>query len=102
MKVSRILIISVLAIFCVVMLPGFATAEEKVSIRGKVKSIDQNTKTAVVTTSEGKEVTIAVEDNATLDKFKDGRIGEGDDVKVKYVIKEGKNSATYFKKAAGC
>ncbi|MBI5213077.1 MAG: hypothetical protein HY957_06860 [Nitrospirae bacterium] len=102
MKSSKAIIIMALAIFCVAMLSGFATAEEKVSIKGKVKSIDQNANTAVVTARDGKEVTIAVEDNATLDKFKDGRINEGDDVKVKYVIKDGKNLAVSFRKAAGC
>lgn len=102
MKTSRAVIISVLAIFCVAMLTGFAAAEEKVSIKGKVKSIDQNAKTAVVTAKDGKEVTVAVEDDTTLDKFKDGRINEGDDVKVKYVIKDGKNLAVFFRKAAGC
>ena len=102
MKTSKAIIIMALAIFCIAMFSGIVMAEEKVSMRGKVKSIDQNAKTAIVTAKDGKEVTVAVEDDTTLDKFKDGRINEGDDVKVKYVIKDGKNLATYFRKAAGC
>lgn len=102
MKLSKAIIIMALAIFYIAMFSGIVMAEEKVSMRGKVKSIDQNAKTAVVTARDGKEVTVAVDDNTTLDKFKDGRINEGDDVKVKYVIKDGKNLATSFKKAAGC
>lgn len=52
--------------------------------------------------TENGDVTITVEDEGTLNKFKDGRISIDDDVKVKYIIKDGKNVATYFKKAAGC
>lgn len=102
MKTSKTIILAVLAIFCLTMLTGIAIAEEKVSIKGRVKSIDVNAKTSVVTTEDGKDVTITVEDEETLNKFKDGRIGTDDDVKVKYVVKDGKNVATYFKKAAGC
>lgn len=102
MKTSRAIIVAVLAIFCVAMLTGIAIAEEKVSIKGRVKSIDVNAKTSVVTTEDGKDVTITVEDEETLNKFKDGRINIDDDVKVKYVVKDSKNVATYFKKAAGC
>lgn len=102
MKTSRAIILAVLAIFCLAMLTGVAMAEEKVSIKGKVKSINVDSKTAVVATEGGKDVTITVEDEETLNKFKDGRISTDDDVKVKYVIKDGKNVATYFKKAAGC
>ncbi len=101
MKVSRAVIISVLAIFCLAMLSGIALAEEKISIKGKVKSIDLNTKTAVIN-ADSKDVTITVEDSGTINKLTDGRISVDDDVKVKYIIKDGKNVATYFKKAAGC
>lgn len=102
MKVSKVVIVSILAIFCIAILTGIAIAEEKVSIKGKVKSIDVNAKTAVVTTEDGKDITITVLDEETLNKFKDGRISIDDDVRVKYVVKDGKNIATYFKKAAGC
>lgn len=102
MKTSKAIIVAILAIFCVAMLAGVAMAEEKVSIKGKVKSINVDAKTAVVVTEDGKDVTITVEDEETLNKFKDGRISTDDDVKVKYIIKDGKNVATYFKKTAGC
>jgi hypothetical protein len=93
--------VSVLAIFCIAMLTGVAMAEEKVSVKGNVKSIDIDSKTAVVN-ADGKDIKIIVEDKETLAKFKDGRISVDDEVKVKYIIKDGKNIATYFKKAAGC
>lgn len=102
MKTSKTIILAVLAIFCLAMLTGVALAEEKISIKGKVKSINVDAKTAVVAAEDGKNVTIAVEDEETLNKLKDGRISTDDDVKVKYVVKDGKNVATYFKKASGC
>lgn len=102
MKTSKAIIVAVLTIFCIAMLADVVIAEEKVSIKGKVKSINVDAKTAVVTTEDGKDVNITVEDEETLNKFKDGRISIDDDVKVKYIIKDGKNVATYFKKAAGC
>jgi len=50
----------------------------------------------------GQTVEILVQDKVTLDKFKDKRIAPGDEIKLKYDAKDGKNVATYFKKAAGC
>jgi hypothetical protein len=50
----------------------------------------------------GQTVEILVQDKITLDKFKDKRIAPGDEIKLKYDTKDGKNVSTYFKKAAGC
>lgn len=83
-------------------LSGIAISEDVISIKGKVKTIDLKTNTVVITTQDGQEVSVTVEDETTLAKFKDGRISEGDEVKVKYTTKDGKNLSTYFKKAAGC
>lgn len=98
----RIFLLTGLALCIAVLFSGVVFSEEMVSIKGKVKTIDLNTKTVVITTSSGDEVSVVVEDETTLAKFKDGRITEGDDVKVKYTIRDGKNISTYFKKAAGC
>ena len=83
-------------------LAGAAGAEER--IRGTVKSIDLETNTVVVTTYEGQEVTITIsaEDASTLRKLKERLIRVDDDVKVKYITKDGKNVATYFKKSVAC
>ena len=91
-----------LAALLVTVLAGAAGADEK--IIGRVKSIDLETKTVVVATYEGREVTITInaDDTMALDKLKDGRIKVDDDIKVKYVSKDGKNVATYFRKPAGC
>jgi hypothetical protein len=83
----------------------FATgvqAKEKISINGKVKSIDVEKKTVIVTTTEGKDVIIIVEDDETLNKLRDEKISVDDDVRVKYIKKDDKNISTSFRKAAGC
>jgi len=49
----------------------------------------------------GAEVTVSIVDNETLDKFKDKRIGKGDEVRVKYDDAKG-NISSSFKKTAGC
>jgi predicted ATP-grasp superfamily ATP-dependent carboligase len=91
-----------LAALCLTFLANTAGAEEK--INGRVKSIDLETRTVVVTTYEGQDVaiTISPEDTSTLNKLKEKRIRADDDVKVRYISKDGNNVATYFKKPAGC
>lgn len=102
MNVSRKILILLVTIFCISLVTGVSYSEEKISIKGKVKSIDIEKKSVVVTTDEGKDVTITVEDDETLNKLKDGRISVDDDVKVKYIKRDDKNISTYFRKAAGC
>jgi Cu/Ag efflux protein CusF len=99
MKTRRRMVLF-LAALTLAVLAGVAGAEEKVN--GTVKSIDLETKTVVISTYDGQEVTITVEDTATLNKLKERRIKVDDDVKVKYIVKDGKNVATYFRKPAGC
>ncbi len=50
----------------------------------------------------GNEVTVVVTDDLTLDKFKDHRIVVGDEIRMKYEVKDGKNMSKYFRKTAGC
>lgn len=99
---KKLNLISTVFLLLSLIFSGIAMAENVVSIKGKVKTIDLKTNTVVITTQDGQEVTVTVDDETTLAKFKDGRISEGDEVKVKYQIKDGKNISTYFKKAAGC
>lgn len=103
MKRMSLIAVVVLALCSFVFLAGVAVAEEKVSFIGKVKNIDLKSKTVVVTDKKtSTDITVTVEDKETLDKLSDGRINEGDEVKVKYVVRDGKNLSTYFKKTAGC
>jgi len=50
----------------------------------------------------GQLVELRITDDVTLAKFKDRRIVVGDEIKAKFDKQDGKNQATYFKKAAGC
>ncbi len=49
----------------------------------------------------GETVTLTVSDDLTLDKFKDKRIVEGDEIRARW-DKDGKNTSKSFKKTAGC
>lgn len=50
----------------------------------------------------GKPVTILITDDLTLDKFKDKRIVEGDEIRTRFDDAGGKNKSKSFKKTAGC
>ena len=49
----------------------------------------------------GEQVNLTVSDDLTLDKFKDKRIVEGDEIRARWE-KDGKNTSKSFKKTAGC
>jgi len=71
----------------------------KISIAGK------DAKTATVTLKDNKTeklVEISINDDLTLDKFKDHRIVEGDEIRCKYDVIDGKNVSKLFRKTAGC
>jgi hypothetical protein len=86
---------------------GVARAEET-KIVGVITKIDMSgpdAKTATVTLKDTKSddsVDITVEDDETLGKFKDHRIVDGDEIRCKYDLKDGKNVSSYFRKTAGC
>jgi hypothetical protein len=85
--------------------PAAAGAEEK--ILGKVVKIEMAGKDAKVATATlqdeaGTTLVITVEDKLTLDKFADKRISVGDEIKCRYLVKGGKNVATFFRKPGGC
>jgi ABC-type glycerol-3-phosphate transport system substrate-binding protein len=102
MKTKRNLALVFLVALCLVVLAGVAGAEE--TIKGKIKTIDLETNTVVVTTYEKQDVTITIsaDDTQTLKRLKEKRIIVDDDVKVKYVNKDGKNMATFFRKLSEC
>jgi tRNA1(Val) A37 N6-methylase TrmN6 len=86
---------------------GIARADE-VKMVGVITHIEiagKNAKTATATLKDNKsekQVDITVEDDLTLDKFKDHRIQEGDEIRVRYEVKGGKNLSSFFRKTAGC
>ncbi|GEJ56013.1 hypothetical protein [Anaeromyxobacter diazotrophicus] len=88
-------------------LGGVAYADE-IKMVGVITHIEisgKDAKTATATLKDNKsekQVDITVNDSLTLDKFKDHRIVEGDEIKCRYEVKGGKNVSAYFRKTAGC
>ena len=87
--------------------PGAASAED-IKLVGVITQIDiagPDATTATATLKDNKTgelVTLIVNDDLTLDKFKDHRIVTGDEIRLKYEVKDGKNISKYFRKTAGC
>jgi hypothetical protein len=50
----------------------------------------------------GEDVSVTVTDDLTLDKFKDKRIVEGDEIRARFESKAPENRSKSFKKTAGC
>ena len=99
MKASKLVKGFMVAIASIALFAGTAVAEEE--IKGKIKSIDLGTDT-VVLMDKSSDTTLVVQDKAALDQIKAGKIKVGNKVKAKYIQKDGKNTATYFKKLPGC
>lgn len=92
-----------LAVVTSISLASFAVAAEE-KIVGTVQKIEMQDKSAIVTMKDnksGKEIKVLVEDDLTLDKFKDKRIVEGDEIRCKFDTSD-KNKTKLFRKTAGC
>lgn len=73
------------------------------SISGIIMAPDGKSATAILKDNKsGEAVTVIVEDELTLEKFKDKRIVEGDEIRTKFEKSDGKNNSKTFKKTAGC
>lgn len=90
MKTARLFTLSVLAIFCIALFAGFAMAEDKMDFKGKIKDYDLDAKTVTVVSDDGKVMTFTIEDEKALKKL-DDRLFPDDEVRIKYIIKDGKN-----------
>ena len=105
-KIVSIVMVSALMIITSLAVVRTASAEE-FKITGTISKIelsaDGKSATAVVKDGKSeKSVTITVIDELTLDKFKDKRIVEGDEIRTKYEKDGDKNTSKMFKKTAGC
>jgi hypothetical protein len=105
--VSIVMVITLMAL-SIVSLSRVASADDDVKMVGVITKIDiagKDAKTATATLKDNKTgnlVVITINDDLTLDKFKDHRIVEGDEIRCKYEIKDGKNVSKIFRKTAGC
>ena len=107
-KISGIvLLLSIAAATAAMFGPGQALADE-IKMVGAITKIeisgpDATTASATLKDNKtGELVTVIVNDDLTLDKFKDHRIVAGDEIRLKYEVKDGKNISKYFRKTAGC
>jgi Cu/Ag efflux protein CusF len=76
-----------------------------VGVITKIEIAGKDAKTATATLKDNKTealIVITVNDDLTLDKFKDHRIVEGDEIRCKYETVDGKNVSKLFRKTAGC
>jgi hypothetical protein len=85
---------------------GAASAQD-VTVVGPVTRIvlAPDGQSAVATLKDNKsgdEVRINIGDELTLDKFKDKRIVEGDEIRARFEKKDGANASKSFRKTAGC
>lgn len=102
---------SIIIVFAIMLVASFtvirtASAEE-VKITGVISKIeiaaDQKSAIAVIKDNKsGESVSITIVDELTLDKLKDKRILEGDEIRTKFEKEGDKNTSKMFKKTAGC
>jgi hypothetical protein len=103
MKSRKFAAVLIMLFFCsLIVTQVFAAPAGQVLLNGRVKSIDLSVNTVVVSDYDGKDVTLSIEDKEILVKFKNGLIKIGDDVNVKYRIKDDKKIPFSFRKTAGC
>lgn len=106
-KAASVMVLVVIAALGILCFGSVASAEEvkMVGVITKIEIAGKDAKTAMVTLKDTKTealVPITVNDELTLDKFKDNRIVEGDEIRCKYEVIDGKNVAKLFRKTAGC
>ncbi len=105
-KLSAIIIMLAAIVVSNLVLTTSSSAEE-LKIVGTIEKIslagDGNSAIAVLKdTKSGESVTIEVTDEMTLDKFKDKRIVENDEIRCKFDKEDSKNKSKKFVKTAGC
>ena len=105
-KIASVFVLLTLITLSSLALVRTASAED-VKMVGTISKIemaaDGKSATAILKdTKTGESVSIIITDDLTLDKFKDKRIVEGDEIRCKFEKEGGKNSSKIFKKTAGC
>ncbi|MDU0460650.1 MAG: hypothetical protein RW306_18120 [Geobacteraceae bacterium] len=102
---------SVIMVVAVMLIASFTVirtaSAEDVKITGVISKIeiaaDQKSAIAVIKDNKsGESITITIADELTLDKLKDKRILEGDEIRTKFEKEGDKNTSKMFKKTAGC
>lgn len=105
-KIISLVIVMALMVFSSLAVVKTASAEE-LKMTGTITKIElaADGKSAIAVIKDSKteaSVSITVTDELTLDKFKDKRIVEGDEIRTKYDKSGDTNTSKMFKKTAGC
>jgi hypothetical protein len=105
-RLVSIVMVMALVIFSSLAVVRTASAEE-FKMTGTITKIELSADglSAIAVVKDSKteaSVTITVKDELTLDKFKDKRIVEGDEIRTKYEKTGDTNLSKMFKKTAGC
>jgi hypothetical protein len=104
-------VVSVLVVVAVLALGLFSFSSianaDEIKMVGVITKLEvaKDGKSATTTLKDNKTaklIVISVTDELTLDKFKDHRIVEGDEIRCKYESVNGKNQSKFFRKTAGC
>ncbi|MDF1537119.1 MAG: hypothetical protein P1S46_11600 [bacterium] len=89
MKTAKILALTLAVTLCFAIVSGAAQAEDKIKVKGIIVTFDLDERTVTVDI-DGAEMTFYIENDVALFKL-DDRLWEGDEVKIKYVVEDGKN-----------
>ncbi|GFE61859.1 hypothetical protein [Geobacter sp. AOG2] len=105
-KILSLVVLTALLAFTSLTVVTNASAED-VKMIGVISKIEmaKDGKSATATLKDnktGESVPILITDDLTLDKFKDKRIVEGDEIRCKFEKVNDKNNSKIFKKTAGC
>ena len=101
----------VVLVSAVLAISGLVSAKtacaEEIKMVGSITKIEMapDGKSASVTLKDvktGEDVVELISDDLTLDKLKDKRIVDGDEIRCKYEKQDGRNISKIFKKTAGC
>ena len=89
MKTARVMALTLAVMLCFAVVSGAALAEDKIKVKGIIVSFDLDERTVTVDI-DGEEMTFYVENDVALFKL-DDRLWEEDEVKIKYLVEDGKN-----------
>jgi len=103
-------IVSSIALVALAVMLGVCAAQAEdggkmVGVITKIEVAGQDAASATATlkdTATEQLLTVTVSDSLTLEKFKDHRIVEGDEIRCKYETVNGEHISKLFRKTAGC
>jgi len=89
MRASRVVIIVAAVLMVITVFAGVSMAEDKIFVKGKILEYDLDEQTVTIKADSGEEMTFVIENDVALFKL-DDRLFEGDEVKINYVVENGK------------